>query len=278
MRIIFLLLSFIFSETNQLVCVHNCFDIQINMSEAFQVPLDMFGCRSDTKATRCHGRIMAYYNSDGFQKYISYSLGLTNHIIDREIEELANENGFQAIIYILFLIEPLYHSDVVISAHVICQTSDNCALNYIKDLFALYNKQTNPADDLLPLLYTREVSKQLTCYDYKTKKIASCLIDHHYTCIINNTDKFQQECSSDKNTRLQYIRMITLPHRNPIKKILELIICNKNGCNEKSISKKIESMIYNYTFRMKIPFNTGQRLTFYLLHFIYLFIFINMFL
>jgi hypothetical protein len=273
MRNTFLLFPFIFSTTNQLLCVYNCFNIQINISGVFQEPTyASYKCKTDPRAKRCYGRITTYYNFDDLKKYISYSFGLTDHIIDQEIERLVNENGFRSIVYFLFVVEPLHDSEVVTNAYIICRTSDNCALNYVKVLFALYNKQDNPIDDILPLLYERDVTKRLSCYDYKTKTIAACVTSHHRTCISNNTDQFQQGCYSDINTKIHYAFMITVRNKYSIKKILELIVCNKNGCNEKSISKQIEYIVYNYTFGITIPFDSCQRQTFYFRNFIYLFI------
>jgi hypothetical protein len=215
---------------------------------------------------------MAYYNQENYPEYISYSLGAQKHIIEKEIEELANEKRLKSIIYFLFLIESFDMNEVVITAYIICQINDNCALNYIKDLFNLYSKQKNPINKFNSLHTKSDVILSLTCYDYETKQIKECLLNEYSTCI---TNLYQQGCSSDQNMKLEYVFMITLSEQNFLKKVHELIICNTNNCNEKFLIEKIENIIYNYTFGSTILLNNGNKKNFHL--FIFTIYFILMF-
>jgi hypothetical protein len=206
MKNIFFFLTLIFPYTNQLTCLINCLNFKVDKGQQFQdtTPSDKNKCIYDKQATRCYGRIMIYYNRYGLFEFISYSLGLQKHIIEKEIEELAIKNRLKSLIYFLFLIESFDTDVVVITASIICQTNDNCALNYIKDLFNLYHKQKNPIDQF-DLLHTNvKIISELTCYDYESQQIKQCLINQYPTCIIHDTNMYQQGCYFDQNMKLEY--------------------------------------------------------------------------
>ncbi|CAF1282399.1 unnamed protein product [Rotaria sordida] len=267
-----------FSDTNQLSCFSECHNIKIDISKPFDEPSETYQCVTDARATRCYGRIMIYYNDiDNHQSHISYSFGSDNHIIENEIEEIANENDFKFIIYFLFLVESFDTKELVISAYIVCETMDNCALNYVKILFNLFNTQRNPINQLSKLLYNSNESTILSCYDYKTGKTTECLASDYPTCIINNTALFEQGCYLDANTKLEYVFMITSSKKQSIEKVLELIICNRDSCNDELILKEIEIIIYNHTLWFDITLNNSNKLIFYLLNLISLFIFRNIF-
>jgi len=266
MKNIILFLIFIFPFTNQLTCLVNCRIFKVPKGKSFQdpSPSDQNICKYDRRAIRCYGQIMVYYNQNNGPELISYSLGSQNHIIEKEIEELANKNRFKSIIYFLFLIESFDTNELVITAYIICQTNDNCALNYIKDFFHLYYQQTNPVNEFNSLYTNNNIISKLTCYDYETKKTKECLINQYATCIIHDIDMFQQGCYSDPNTKLEYAFMITSSEKTSLKKVYELIVCNTHNCNENSIIKTIENMIYNYTFGTIILLNNSNQIKFHL--------------
>jgi hypothetical protein len=128
-------------------------NIKLNNSEAFLEPSDVYKCLNDNQVTSCYGQIMTYYEGSGYLKYISYSLRPRKHVIEKEIEELALKNNLKLIIYFFFLIESFDTDEVIISTFIICQTDDNCALNYVRDLINSHKKKLNPTSLLRPLLY-----------------------------------------------------------------------------------------------------------------------------
>ncbi len=218
MRNIFLILIILFPNSNQLLCFLKCMSITLNSSEPFREPSDAYQCLNDTQVTNCYGQIMTYYQGSGYLKYISYSLGPRKHVIEKEIEELALKNNFKFIIYFFFLIESFDTDEVIISTFIICQTDDNCALNYVRDLINSHKKKLNPTSLLSPLLYNSNGLAELFCYNSETKQAEKCPSYQSLTCIINNTDKVEQECYSDSNTKLEYAFMITSAEKNSIKK------------------------------------------------------------
>ncbi|CAF3140334.1 unnamed protein product [Rotaria sp. Silwood2] len=266
-----------FPVSNQLSCFSECHNIKINISKPFDEPSEKYKCVTDTRATRCYGRIMIYYDDINNQSHISYSFGSDDHIIENEIEEIANENDFKFIIYFLFLVESFDTKELVISAYIICETTDNCALYYVKTLFNLFNTHINPINQLSKLLYDSNESSILRCYDYKTGKKTECLTYDYPTCIINNTVLFEQGCYSDSNTKLEYVFMITSSKKQSIEKVLELIICNRDSCNDELILKEIEIIVYNHTLWFNVTLNNSNKHIFYLFNLISLFIFRSFF-
>jgi len=213
---------------------------------------------------------MIYYNGNDWFEFILYSLGPQEHIIEKEIEELTIKNDLKSLIYFLFLIESFDTDVVIITAFIICQTNDNCALNYIEDLFNLYHKKSNPIDEFNLLYRDSEMVSKLTCYDYESQQIKECLINQYPTCIIHDTNIYQQGCYSDLNMKLEYGFLIKLSNKNSLEKIHELIICNTNNCNDNSMRKLIENIIYNYTFETIITINNANKIKYNLVFFIYL--------
>lgn len=272
MKNLFLFFPFIFSYTHQLLCIYDCPDFKIDISNQYHGQSNLSECKNNTRAIRCHGQIMIYYE-DHKQKFISYSFGLRGHIIEKEIEELTIKNGFHFVIYFLFLVDSFQTNELIITVYIICQTDDNCALNYIQNLLKLYRQRQSPTHQLSPLLYASKELSTLTCYNYDTHQDEECPIDRYSTCMINKTGLFEQRCHSELNARLEYVFIITLLQKYSIIKILELIVCNLNSCNTELISKEIDNIVYNYTlFGLNITFSNSNKLNF---SFLYLFIFIN---
>jgi hypothetical protein len=262
MKNIFFFITFLFPYTNQFLCSTRCRIFQITKGESFQdvTPSDSNKCRYDYQAKRCYGRIMAYYNQTSIPEYISYSLGTQGHIIEKEIEELANKNALKSIIYFLFLTESFHTNEVIITAYILCQTSDNCALKYIKEFFYLYQNQTNPTNEFSSFLVSNDTISKLNCYDYEAKQIKECLPIQYSRCILHDNDVFQQGCSSDPETKLEYAFIITPSKNNLVEKIYELLLCNKDTCNDKSVMNIIENMIYSSTFGKIVLVNHSNRI------------------
>ena len=277
MKNIFFLISLILSDSNQLLCILDCQNTKIDISKPFQDPSTIYQCHNDTRATKCYGRIMFYYNEGNNQSFISYTFGSHDHIIEKEIEELAYRNNLQYIIYVLFLVESFDSKELVVTTYIICQTKDNCALYYVRELFTLYNEQKNPINRLSDLLYSHNRTSVLNCYEYLTGQTKKCLTYQYPTCIMKNTYLIEQGCHSDSITKLEYVYMITSLTKNFISKVLELVICNRNNCNEKTTLKEIENIVYNYTIKINMTSNHSNKPIFDLLHITFLFIFINIF-
>jgi hypothetical protein len=264
---IFLFFPFLFSYSYQIACLHKCPNFKIDSSNSYQEKSYLDECSNDTHSTRCHGQIMIYYELRE-QKFISYSLGSSGHIIEKEIEELAIKNGFTFVIYFLFLVDSFETDELVLSIYVICQTDDHCALKYIKKLVNLYKRRVTPMHQLNPLIYDREKLSHLTCYNYETSQAEECLIDQYQTCIINKTGIFEQGCHSGMNKKVEYVFIITLLKKYSIIKLLELVVCNRDNCNIDSVSKEIDNIIYNYTLSgLNITLNNSNKLNFSFLFF-----------
>lgn len=264
MKTKFFILIFLFPSTNQIICPIACSTSQLTRNQPFQNSTE---CPSDTRAIKCYGRIMVYYNKTDYPEYISYTFGSRKHIVEKEIEELANKNPLKFIIYFLFLIESLYKDEVIITAYIICQTTNDCASNYIKNLFDLYSNQKNPIDKFDHLSYKNsEELSELICYDYETKQMEDCSINQFSTCIFHNDKNlYHQGCHSDRNIRIEYeFLILSSEKKTSLEKISELIICNKDNCNKNLIIEKIENIIYNITFGNIISFekNLGNKIQF----------------
>ncbi len=240
----------IFPYTNQLSCWSKCPNFRFTKETPFKDPSklqDTSGCRRTSESMRCYGRILVYYDLDVNLESISYSLGLQEHIIEKEMERLANMNQLKFLIYFLFILESYETEKIVINAFILCQTYDNCALDYIKQLFNLYQKQQNPFNKFQSFFANNRFTKKLTCYDYQTKQITECIPTEYPRCIIHNTNILQHGCYSDPNRYIEYVFTITSKSFS-IEKIHQLIICDTNNCNDKSMIKNIETIIYNHTF------------------------------
>ena len=268
-------LIIIFPSITCLTCLINCHHFTLKDNESFQNPIPSInGCQSDQQAKLCYGQIMIYYPDDWYPELFKYSFGQQNHIIEKETEYIIKNKNFQLLIYFLFLTES-YNNDYdefIITIHIICQINDNCALKYIKDFFYFYSNQKDPSYNLRSILNTNAIrTKNFSCYDYENKKIQECLITKYSTCFFSNKNLFQQGCYSNKKLKIEYIFILKLFEKYSIEKIHELIICNKENCNNLLIRNIIENIIYNYTFRPFISFyNNGNKLKYYFILFYFL--------
>jgi hypothetical protein len=253
MKNIFFFFTFIFPYTNQLSCWTGCRNFKFTKDTPFKDPLTIqgnMGCKRGREAMRCYGRILVYYDLE----LISYSLGPQEHIIEKEMERLFNINQLRFLIYFLFILESQETAKLVITAFILCQTHDNCALDYIKDLFHLYQKQENPLDELYLFFRKDRFIGKLSCYDYKSKQSIECIPSEYPRCIVHNTNR---GCYSDPNRHIEYVFMITSKSTS-IEKIHQLIICDTDNCNDKLAINNIENIIYNHTFGTMFVINKSN--------------------
>ena len=255
MKNIFFFLNFIFPYTNQLSCWIGCRTFNFTKETPFKDPTTAkhtTGCKQAKQSMQCYGRILASYDP----KLISYSLGPQEHIIEKEMERLLYINQLGFLIYFLFIFESQETQKLVVSVFILCQTHDNCALDYIKKFFNLYRKGRNPLNEFDSFFSKNRFPQHLTCYDYKTKEIIECIPTEYPRCIVHNRNI---GCYSDPNRYIEYVFMIT-SKSSSIEKIHQLIICDTNNCNDKFVVKTIENIIYDHTFGTIFTINKSNRI------------------
>ncbi|CAF0800164.1 unnamed protein product [Adineta ricciae] len=206
---------------------------------------------------------------------MSYMLGSTNHVIQREINETLEKNNYQSVIYFLFVMETLHTDELVIGIHIACQTVNNCAAKYAEEFIAFYDNQVSPVEQLKSLIFDSRAPSILVCYNSYTKIIEECSVSQRSTCIFNSTDILNQRCSSDLFPRLEYGFVIMSKDTKSIKKTYESIVCNTTACNDELVVAQIKAIVYHYTlFGMNLTYNYSRTLKYELSEYIYVLIFI----
>ena len=249
MKNIFFLFAFIFPYTNQLLCLSNCHTSKFTadqLSEDSTSSKYRAMCKK-TIQKKCYGRIMVYYKRDTDPEFISYSLGSENHIVEIEMERIANIHLLKYIIHFIFIFESNQIEQLVLTAYILCETHDDCALDYIKKFFHLYRTQTNPFNALHPYFAITRLTDKLSCYDYKRQKTLECASAENARCILKNQDVSQRQCYSDSNRLIEFAFTIT-SEVHSLKKLHRLIVCDARDCNGISAIREIEKIIYDHAF------------------------------
>ena len=262
MHRIFLFFLLPFSYSNQLNCSIWCDNRKLYTEESFasisSVPLD-WRCPNEKKPKKCYGRMMIYYEKSKYPEYLTYSLGKTNHMIENEMEILANKNQYPFLIYFFFSLDS---SELILTVYIQCQTPNDCAFDYIKELFHFYKTRTNPHEKLLELISSKKKERSsLLCYDFYLQSTDECFMNKNSKCIYETSPRFQQNCYSDENDKIDYEFMITPLQNTSIKKMKETILCNKDFCTNPTNREEIEAIIFSHAWRKNTSvYNHSNRL------------------
>jgi hypothetical protein len=186
-------------------------------------------------------------------------IGSEEHSIEKEMEQIVNTNKLEYLLYFLYI----FHGDetqyLVINVFILCQTHNNCAVDYIKQLFNFYQNQTDLFYEFDSFFVDTFIKRTLTCYDYKSQKSMECIPAEYPRCIAHNTKIFQHGCYSDPYRYIEYAFMIK-PNVSSVEKVHQLIVCGSNNCNNKSVVKNIENLIYNQTYARVFLINKSNRI------------------
>lgn len=258
--------------THSLTCWDECWKSNLSNNDPFADPASskyFQTCRQLPRVRYCHGRILVYYTNVNHLKFLSYSFGPQEHIIETEIERIADRDHRTYVIYVLFIFDGEKSKNVIITTYVLCQTEDDCAVKLIKDFYEFYRQQGNPIDDFNSFFARERIIRQIICYDYQIHQMIECPPSEYPRCIHHN--HFEQGCYSHPNRQIEYAFILTSKNHS-IDKRHQLIICDTNHCNNQSMVELIEKMIYRHTIGKMFVINhagfTGRISLIYLCEFI----------
>ncbi|CAF4099300.1 unnamed protein product, partial [Rotaria sp. Silwood1] len=100
----------------------------------------------------CKGQIIAYYNGKTYPKYINYTFGKINDILERKYENDIDTYGLEIFQKSQVIINATNNETIIIT-DIYCTMNNQCALIEIKKLFIKYNNQINPYYELKPLIF-----------------------------------------------------------------------------------------------------------------------------
>lgn len=230
---------------SSLTCWDECWKSNLTDKQPFLDPISskyFQTCRRITRVRYCYGRILAYYTND--MAYLSYSFGPQEHIIEMEIERIADRDQRTFVIYVLFIFDSEKSKSVIRTTYVLCQTEDDCAVKFIKNFYEFYNHEGNPIDEFNSFFARERIIRQIICYDYQIHQTIDCPPSEYPRCIRQN--QYEQGCYSHRNRQIEYAFLLTSKNQS-IEKLHQLIICDTNHCNNQSMVDLIEKMIYKYT-------------------------------
>ena len=231
-------------------CDFNFTSIRLNSTDDFREPQDSEFYSSLKERSYCNGHLMIQYNQIDFPSFFHYSIGFTNHFIEREIERLAEVSQAKILIHYYFLCESFKSDSLTISMYILCQTKENCAVEYIRYLVNIYREQKNPLKEIRDVLYHSSSSSSLECFETKMQRLVSCVGEKPSMCVsygINPND--YRACQSRQEARLEYSFQFRLTNDMSLDYLFKLFVCNRDGCNTLLIQKRIERIIANVTWR-----------------------------
>jgi len=244
----------LFLLTKQLSCLTNCSIIQIKYSNSFIEPT----CITNTSVKICKGQIIAYYNGENFPKYINYTFGRIDDILERKNENDINIYGLSNFTKYQIIINAK-NQETFIIADIYCTTNDQCALIEIKKLFFKYNHQINPFYELKSLIYVDPPPNKLHCFDISIKKIQECSIKIPHPICLSYSKDLKQECSSEFDIHIHEEFLITFPQQFQFDLMNELVRCNKDNCNHIDILTKIQNISRDYAYGNIIKKNNTNK-------------------
>ena len=259
MKNLLFIFTLIFPCTYQLLCWNKCRYQKYKKGESFTD--SYFGrCLRATKSVRCYGRLIVHYDLEEFElQSLTLSLGSEEHIIEKEMEHVVNTDRLEYLIYILYIFQADGMKKLVVNVFILCQTNNNCALDYVKTFFNFYQKQKDVFIDFDSLFVHTLLKQKVTCYDYKVKQTTACTPAEYPRCIAHNTKIRQHGCYSDPRQYIEYAFMIK-PNASSVEKVHQLIVCNRNNCNNRSVIQAVESIIHNKTFGKLFILNKSNRM------------------
>ena len=254
----FLFLLLFLLRTHALICMSRCSMERINRSSTFADPSRAYLCRNYTTAEQCQARMEVHYDRIDVPAHISYALGSRGHIIESEMEDLVKARHLKSILYGLFVVASLDIDELDIVIYILCRTSDNCALQHVKNLFDRYHRQINPLRELRPLLYNANESFELRCYDRRSRTTFACAMHDKPACFFHGTEPHAQECRANEQTRVEYVLIMASPSPHTIEKKFELVVCTNDDCNGKDTIESVERIVYNTTWGIEWPLNRAR--------------------
>ncbi|CAF1138300.1 unnamed protein product [Rotaria sp. Silwood1] len=224
----------------------------------------------------CKGQIIAYYNGKTYPKYINYTFGKINDILERKYENDIDTYGLEIFQKSQVIINATNNETIIIT-DIYCTMNNQCALIEIKKLFIKYNNQINPYYELKPLIYVDRPLKKLSCFDISIDKNQQCNItnDNNSVCLSYLKD-FKYECSFALDIYIHVEFIITIPMFLSLKQMNELVKCNKDNCNSFETLAQIENITRNYAYGNVIMKNNsiGQRTNINQIYYIFLSMFV----
>lgn len=259
------ILFYSFIRTEQLTCLSNCSNTYVK-HDGYIRPNNCINMTSEI----CKAQIIAYYKGKTYPKYFNYTYGFFGDIQkEEEHRKFVKINGLINFTEYQFIINARKSETILIADIYYGEPNDYIFIG-IEQLFKRYNQQINPFYNLKSLIYSDKSPNKLICYDSKSESNQECLISNNSVCISNSNGLIKQ-CSSESDVHIHYKFTISSPDIAASKRTTELIICNKNNCNDESILIQLENIAKFHTYDMISMNNTanGQYLNIFLLIIIY---------
>jgi hypothetical protein len=234
------LLFYSFISTEQLTCLSDCSNTYVKYDGSVMTT----ACTNTITSKICKAQIIAYYDGKTFPEYFNYTFGLIGDSQEKEHINFVQVYGLTNFLEYQFIVNAKKNETILIT-DIYCTKTDNCALIGIEQLLMRYNKQINPFYKLKPLIYSDLPPKTLTCYDSKHESKIQCSINP--VCTSNSKDSIKT-CSSDFDVHLHYNFTISSPKVPESTRSTELIICNKDNCNDEQMLIKLENIAKHHIY------------------------------
>jgi len=246
MQIFFYLFVLFFHLTNQLKCIRLCQNRQLKYNETLPNMTsykDSDSRRCHTKQPkRCQGRFMIHYEDNFRFNSISYTFNRTTHIVDDEIEQLANQYRSKFFIYFLLAFQSI-KKQFILTVYVLCQTYDECAYDTIKQLISSYKFSSDLFSTFDDIISSNQKRWRIFCKNFQTNSIEQCELSQNEKCFYEKFNRYERSsCLQSTFEQFEYEFFFT---NKTIYKRRESFICNTDYCTNETVRRDIEDELFS---------------------------------
>lgn len=238
------------APSRSLFCTRRCSISQVPSSPPLINMFNRAFCRSDTSSSICKARIVAFYDTESYPRYINYTLGTTNEQDAHEYERYFADHGLTNFTKHQLIVD-VKTKETRIIADFYCNAADDCAAYSIEQLSEKYRRQTNPLFRLQPLIHAEQHVDELLCYDAATESTQTCRSNLNQTVsCLSNSKELQQECTAGPEIGVHVEFMLSSPYYVEFDRTDELVKCNVDECNHLTRLATIKDISREYAYGM----------------------------